>query len=53
MFQGGFSLLRCAQSPGAQTKPSTKVTQARDLRHHLDFASLSPARINTPTRPKS
>src|SRR5258708_31837467 len=53
MFQGGFSLLRWAQSPGAQTRASATVTDARDIRRQLGFASPTPTRINTPRRPNS
>src|SRR5258708_19697992 len=42
MFQGGFNLLRCAHSPGAQTRASSRVTDARDIRSHLDFIFSTP-----------
>jgi hypothetical protein len=48
MFQGAFSLLRCAQSPGAHVRARTRLNNARDIRHDLDFASLTPTRINAP-----
>jgi hypothetical protein len=46
MFQGAFSLLRCAQSPVAHVRASARLNNAREIRHDLDFASLAPTRIN-------
>jgi hypothetical protein len=43
MFQGGFSVLRCAHTPEAQTSVSATASNPCNLARQIDFPDLNAA----------